>query len=97
MIRAMIAGERDPQALAALARGRMKARRSDFVEALDAMSGDHHGELAQMLPGHIAFPDDRIGALTAQTRPDHHARPDHAAPLPERSPGAEGLPEGKQG
>ena len=27
MIRAMIAGERDPQALAALARGRMKARR----------------------------------------------------------------------
>ena len=46
MIRAMIAGERDPQALAC---GRMKARHGDLVEALDGMFDDHHGKLSQML------------------------------------------------
>jgi transposase len=46
MIKAMIAGERDPRTLAGLARTRMKARHDDLVEALDGMSGDHHGELA---------------------------------------------------
>jgi transposase len=66
MIRAMIAGERDPQALAGLARGRMKARRGDLVEALDGMFDDHHGELAQMLLDQIAFLDGRISALTAR-------------------------------
>jgi transposase len=66
MIRAMIAGERDPQALAGLARGRMKARHGDLAEALDGMFDDHHGELAQMLPDQIAFLDDRISALSAR-------------------------------
>jgi len=66
MIRAMIAGERDPRTLAALARGRMKARHDDLVEALDGMFDDHHGELAQMLLDQIAFLDDRISALTAR-------------------------------
>jgi transposase len=37
MIRAMIAGERDPRTLAALARRSMKARHDDLVEALDGM------------------------------------------------------------
>ena len=49
MIKAMIAGERDPQALAALARGRMKAKHDELVEALAGMFDDHHGELAQIL------------------------------------------------
>src|SRR5690242_13216477 len=48
MIKAMIAGQRDPQALAGLARGRMKARREDLAEALEGMFDDHHGELAGM-------------------------------------------------
>ena len=63
MIRAMIAGERDPQALAALARGRMKARHDDLVQALDGMFDDHHGELAALLLDQIAFLDDRIARL----------------------------------
>ena len=37
MIKAMIAGQRDPAKLAALARGRMKARHDDLAEALDGM------------------------------------------------------------
>jgi len=66
MIKAMIAGQRDPRTLAGLARGRMKAKHDDLVEALDGMFDDHHGELAQMLLDQIAFCDARIGQLTAR-------------------------------
>jgi transposase len=66
MIKAMIAGQRDPKVLAALARGRMKARHDDLAEALDGMSDDHHGELAQLLLDQIAFLDAPIAALTAR-------------------------------
>jgi transposase len=66
MIRAMIAGQRDPRVLAGLARGRMKARREDLAEALDGMFDDHHGELARMLLDQIAACEERIGQLTAR-------------------------------
>jgi transposase len=66
MIKAMIAGQRDPRKLAALARGRMKAKHDDLVAALDGMFDDHHGELARMLLDQIAFLDDRIAQLTAR-------------------------------
>ena len=64
MIKAMIGGQRDPKVLAGLARGRMKAKHDDLIEALDGMFDDHHGELAGMLLEQIAFLDDRIGRLT---------------------------------
>jgi transposase len=63
MIKAMIAGQRDPKVLAGLARGRMRARHDDLAEALDGMFDDHHGELAQMLLDQIAFLDTRIAQL----------------------------------
>jgi transposase len=66
MIKAMIAGERDPQALAGLARTRMKARRDDLAEALDGMFDDHHGELAGVLLDQIAFLDGKVARLTAR-------------------------------
>jgi transposase len=59
MIEALIAGERDPQVLAGLARGRMKAKHDALAEALAGRFDDHHGELAQMLL-------DQIDALTGQ-------------------------------
>ena len=59
MIEALIAGERDPGRLAELARGKMKAKRSDLIAALDGRFDDHHAELARMLL-------DQIDALTAQ-------------------------------
>ena len=59
MIEALIAGERDPRRLADLARGRMKAKRSALIEALDGRFDDHHAELARMLL-------DQIDALSAQ-------------------------------
>jgi transposase len=66
MIRAMIAGERDPRVLAGLARGRMKAKHDALVEALTGMFDDHHGELAQILLDQIAFCDTRVAVLAAR-------------------------------
>jgi transposase len=66
MIRAMVAGQRDPLVLAALARTAMRARHDDLVQALDGMFDDHHGELAGMLLDQIAFLDQRIAALAAR-------------------------------
>jgi transposase len=59
MVEALIAGERDPQVLAGLARGKMKARHGQLVEALTGRFDAHHGELARMLL-------TQIDALTAQ-------------------------------
>jgi transposase len=59
MVEALIAGERDPQALAGLARGKMKAKHGKLAEALTGRFDAHHGELARMLL-------DQIDALTAQ-------------------------------
>jgi transposase len=66
MVKAMIAGQRDPRALAGLARTRMKARHDDLVEALTGMFDDHHGELAALLLDQIAFLDTRITTLSAR-------------------------------
>ena len=66
MIKAMIAGERDPRTLAALARTRMKAKHDNLVEALAGMFDDHHGELAALLLDQAAFCDARITQLTAR-------------------------------
>ena len=76
MVKAMIAGQRDPHQLAALARGRMKAKHDDLVEALDGMFDDHHGELAQMLLDQIAFCDTRIGQLTLRITGSVEAMPE---------------------
>jgi transposase len=61
MIKAMIAGERDPHVLAALARSRMKRKHDALVEALTGMFDNHHGELAGLELDQIKFLDQRIG------------------------------------
>ena len=59
MIEALIAGQRNPKALADLAIGRMRPKRAQLAEALDGRFEPHHGELARILL-------DQIDALTAQ-------------------------------
>jgi transposase len=76
MIKAMIAGERDPRTLAALARTRMKAKHDDLVQARDGMFDDHHGELAALLLDQIAFLDDRVARLAARAAELTAAMPD---------------------
>jgi transposase len=64
MIEALIGGERDPQVLAGLARGKMRAKHAALVEALTGMFGDHHAELARILLDQIDFLNARIRRLT---------------------------------
>ena len=59
MIEALIAGQRNPKALAGLAIGRMRPKRAQLAEALDGRFEPHHGELARIVL-------DQIDALTAQ-------------------------------
>jgi len=66
MIEALIAGERDPYRLADLARGKMKAKRSELVTALDGRFDEHHAELARMLLGQIDALDTQIDALSTR-------------------------------
>jgi transposase len=50
MLAALIAGERDPQVLAQLARGRLRAKRGVLAEACTGVFTDHHAcLLARML------------------------------------------------
>jgi transposase len=67
MTGALTGGERDPQVLAGLARGRMRARRDALAEALTGMFDDHHSELARMQLDQTGFLDARISQLTART------------------------------
>jgi transposase len=66
MLEAMIAGQRDPQKLADLARGKMRAKRAALVEALTGRFDDHHAELAAILLSQIDSLTAQIGALTAR-------------------------------
>jgi transposase len=59
MLDALIAGQRDPRALAELARGPMRAKRAALAEALNGQFDDCHAELARMLL-------DQIDGLTTQ-------------------------------
>ena len=71
MVEALIAGERDPRRLADLARGRMKAKRSDLITALDGRFDDHHGELARLLLSQIDALTAKIGASKCPHRAAH--------------------------
>jgi transposase len=62
MVEALIAGQRDPQTLAALARGRLRSKHTALVEALTGQFDTHHGELARILLDQI----DRLDAQTTQ-------------------------------
>lgn len=69
MLEALIRGERDPQALAKLARGTMRLKHAALVEALTGQFDDHHGELARILLDQIDGLTAQIDTLTA--RIDH--------------------------
>jgi transposase len=87
MVEALIAGQRDPRALAELARGAMRGKRAALVEALTGRFDAHHGELARVLLDQIDRLDteiakltDRIGVLLDEIDP----------PTPPQPPGGDG-------
>lgn len=72
MLDAIIAGERDPEALADLAKGRLRDRIDDLVRALHGSIGAHHIGMLRVHLGHIDYLttviaelDTRIDEVTA--------------------------------
>ena len=66
MVESLIAGRRDPQELAALARGRMRGKQMALVQALTGPFDEHHGELARILLDQIDRLDTQITHLTVR-------------------------------
>lgn len=96
MIEALIAGERDPNVLAQMARGRMRSKHSALIDALTGRFDDHHGELARMLLCQIDTLSAQIDTLTgrideliagiAQAQPPPPNRDDPDPPDPATMP-----------
>ena len=64
MLDALVAGERDPETLADLAKGRLRDRIDDLVRALHGDIGAHHQlEMLRLHLGHIDYLTDAIGGL----------------------------------
>jgi transposase len=66
IIEAMIAGEKDPQVLAQMAKSRMRAKIPQLEEALSGCFGPHHAAVCRQVIDHIDFLDRSIAALTAE-------------------------------
>lgn len=62
MLRALIAGERDAQQLAELARGRLRAKLPELVEALHGRFGEHHALLVAVALDHVEYLESAIAA-----------------------------------
>jgi len=66
MVAALAEGERDPRALADLAKGPLRGKRAQLAEALDGMFDSHHGVIARALLDQAAFLDQQITAMEDQ-------------------------------
>jgi len=66
MIEALIGGERDPNVLAALGDGRLKATKAELAEALTGRFSEHHGFLAKVHLDLIDAYTARIGELSTR-------------------------------
>lgn len=68
MLDAIIGGERDPEALADLAKGRLRERLEDLVRALQGQIGAHHVEMLRMHLAHIDYLTQAIAGLDTRIK-----------------------------
>ena len=66
ILRALIAGELDPQVLAALARGRLRAKSTQLREALEGRFTAHHALLVRLALEHVEQLEGSIAELDAE-------------------------------
>ena len=66
MLEALVSGTHDPQVLAELARGRLRAKLPALREALEGRFGTHHGLLVGEMLARIDQMDESIGRLSAE-------------------------------
>ena len=55
MLKALVAGTEDPEALAELAKGRMRSKQADLIAALSGRVREHHRFLIQQHLKHLEF------------------------------------------
>lgn len=73
MVEAVIGGEQDAEALAALARGRLRAKLPDLRKALEGRVQPHHRFLLQRILAHIDFLEQSIAQVEQEI--EQHLRP----------------------
>jgi transposase len=66
MLEALVGGATDAAALAELARGKLRAKRPQLVQALTGRFGPHHSFLVAEQLGHIDELDERIARVSAE-------------------------------
>jgi transposase len=64
MLDALVGGQRDPQVLAAFARGRMRAKIGQLQEALEGHFSEHHALIVAQMLARIDHADATIDALS---------------------------------
>jgi transposase len=89
IIEALIAGQRDPAALADLAKGKLRPKIPQLTAALRGHFGAHHAIVAARILAHLDFLDETIGALDAQVAARVAGRYQSAARLLADVPGLE--------
>lgn len=66
ILEALCAGERDPQRLAQMAKGKLKAKVTDLGRSVPGRFNEHHAAMTRELLGHIDFLDAALGRLDAR-------------------------------
>jgi transposase len=66
MLEALISGTHDPELLAELARGRLRAKLPALREALEGRFSGHHALLVSQILAHVDFLDESIATLSAR-------------------------------
>src|SRR5436305_5549020 len=66
MLDALLGGQNDPEALAELARGRLRAKLPDLRKALDGRVQSHHRVLLMRILAHIDFLEESLAQLQAE-------------------------------
>lgn len=66
MLDALVAGERDPEVLAGLAKGRLKSKIPELVQALTGRFGEHHTFMTRLYLEQIDAHTAMVEALTAR-------------------------------
>jgi transposase len=66
MLEALTAGTRDPEVLAELARGRLRAKLPELQQALTGRFSGHHALMVGHILAHLDFLEEQIAALTGE-------------------------------
>jgi transposase len=107
MLKALLEGEQDPEVLSELARGRLRGKREQLVQAVQGTLSEHHRFLLKSQLRQLDFFDKQLAELDqeiaqrlgVESRPDDPDDPDPLAdqPTTEQTPQEPGLPEPAEG